>query len=110
MASYRGSDEVGQVARIEDLSLKTLIDLVARLKETETPEQFLCREMEMDQAYFWADTDWKDAQRDEAGEGAIEDLWQVRQHVLSAHDHVGENNLRAAMDELNQIIERKIGL
>jgi hypothetical protein len=94
---------------LADLSLKSLIALVQRLQETETSDQFLYRELELDQAYFWADESFKLAKRP----GAKDDLAQVEQIralVLNAHDYVGVSNVHAAIGELNKVIELKMGL
>jgi hypothetical protein len=97
-----------QAVPLEDLSLKTIIALIARLQATETDDQAVCRELELDDAYRRADMDLRDA----AGESAetIERYGRVREIVIRAHDFVGESKIEDAVQELNKLVEMKIGL
>ena len=98
------------VVQLGDLSLSTLIALVDRLRATETPNQFLCRELELDEAYLQADADLRSAQVGSSGELSIERARVIRSHVLKAHDLVGESDIPPAVQELNSVIEMKLGL
>src|SRR5438477_11789958 len=98
------------IVQLDDLSLSTLIALIDRLHETETPDQFLCREIEMDEAYLQADAEVRIVTDKGAGPESIEQTKVIRSHVIKAHDLVGESNIPAAVQELNRVIEIKIGL
>jgi hypothetical protein len=98
------------IVQLDDLSLSTLIALVDRLRETETPDQFLCREIEMDEAYLQADAEVRFATDRGEGPESVEQTKVIRAHVIKAHDMVGESNISAAVQELNRVIEMKIGL
>jgi hypothetical protein len=104
------NDDVDHVVPLDDLSLKTVIALIDRLSQTETSDQFLCRELELDAACLQTELDIRAARDDERKEGAVTELQEIRGLVLRAHDFVGENNLRAAIQELNRVIEIKVGL
>jgi hypothetical protein len=95
---------------VNDLSLRTLIALIGRLRRTETPEQFILRETELDDAYRNADAELREAESDEAQPAVVEELRRVRRLVINAHDFVGESNVHAAIEELNQAVEAKLGL
>ena len=86
------------------------ISLIDRLRDTETSDHFLCREIELDQAYFYADYELKDARAEELPETRIGELSRIREHVIRAHDYVGESNIHAAIEELNVVVSLKIGL
>ncbi len=105
-----GESPADEIYSIEDLSLGTLIALVDRLRLTETPNQFLCREIELDEAYLQADAELRrstdEGERPEAQERAK----RIRSLVIQAHDFLGDSNIAAAVDGLNQVIEIKIGL
>ena len=108
MERLDGNDPTDELIQLPDLSLSTLIALVERLRETETSEQFLFRELELDQAFFWAEEGIKSARsgpKDRQAESA-----RVYELVISAHDHVGGSNVHAAIAELNKLIELKMGL
>jgi len=94
---------------VNDLSLKTLIALIGRLRGTETPEQFILRETELDEAYRNADADLREAESADGPAETVEALRRVRGLVMRAHDFVGESNIRAAIEELNQAVEAKLG-
>jgi hypothetical protein len=110
MASADGHDAFDGAVPLGDLSLGTLIALVGRLRETETPDQFLCREIELDEAYLQADVEFRQAQDEEAGLKALEEATRIRELVMNAHDFLGESNVSAAVQELNRVIELKVGL
>ena len=105
MAIHGGNEDVDEIVRLDDLSLKTLIALVARLKETETGEQFLCREMELDEAYLYADSDFRDAKSENKQKDTQDELELIRTVVCRAHDFVGESNVPAAIQELDKVID-----
>ena len=100
--------DLDEVVQLEDLSLRTLIALVQRLQATETSDHYLYRELELDQAFFYADEGVKSART--AGKAAVEEQSRIRELVLSAHDFVGTSNVHAAIGELNKVIELKMGL
>ena len=106
----RGEDPEGydQAVPLEDLSLRTIIGLIERLKATRTDDEMVCRELELDDAYRRADMDLREA----AGEPteAIAAFVRVREIVINAHDFVGESKLEDAVQELNKLVEMKIGL
>jgi hypothetical protein len=106
------SDEgaVDRITEINGLTLGALIPLIERLRQTETPNQFYCREAELDDAYRHADVDLKVAEEDAMDEKRVAEMRRIRQHVIRAHDLVGESNVNAAVDELSRIVEIKIGL
>ena len=95
---------------VNDLSLKSLISLIGRLRATETAEQFILRETELDDAYRNADAELREAESDEQPSEAIAALRTVRALVINAHDFVGESNVHAAIEELNKAVEAKLGL
>ena len=95
---------------VNDLSLKSLISLIGRLRATETAEQFILRESELDDAYRNADAELREAESDEQPPEAVDALRAVRALVINAHDFVGESNLHAAIEELNKAVEAKLGL
>jgi hypothetical protein len=95
---------------VNDLSLRTLIDLIGRLEQTETPEQFILREAELDDAYRNADAELREAESNDVGAVIVDELRRVRALVINAHDFVGESNIHAAIIELNQAVEGKLGL
>ena len=107
---FRGQDpeSFDQAVPLDDLSLKTIIGLIERLKATQTDDQVVCRELELDDAYRRADMDLRDA----AGEPAetIAQFGRVREIVIKAHDFVGESKIEDAVQELNKLVEMKIGL
>jgi hypothetical protein len=98
------------LVQLDDLSLATLIALVDRLQKTETPDQFLCREIELDEAYVQADADLRSAQERSSEAEQLEQARTIRTLVLSAHDLLGDSEVAAAVKELNKVIEIKIGL
>jgi hypothetical protein len=98
------------VVQLGDLSLSTLIALIGRLRLTETPNQFLCRELELDEAYVQADSDLRVAQEQSSGQDSVEQARVIRSHVLKAHDLLGESDIPAAVQELNKVVELKLGL
>ena len=108
MANQRS--DPNDVTALDDLSLATVIALIERLRRTETADQFLCREIELDEAVLEADYEMRTARDSESAPRVVEHLGQVRTHILSAHDYVGDNNIRAAIEELNKVVELKIGL
>ena len=110
MDAHGGTDAVDSTVRVEDLSLSTLIALIARLRATETPAQFLCREVELDEAYLEADVALHLVEDEGIEPETFERAKLVRSLVLNAHDFLGESNLQAAVRELNKVIEIKIGL
>jgi hypothetical protein len=97
-----------ELTQLPDLSLSTLIALVQRLQATESSEHYLFRELELDQAFFWAEENVKSART--AGKAVREEMHHIRDLVLAAHDFVGTNNVHAAIAELNKVIELKMGL
>ena len=99
---------VNQAVPLDDLSLGTIIALIGRLKETETASQMVCRELELDDAYRRADMDVKEAVGDSSP--AVAELERIRQLVITAHDFVGESKIEDAVQELNKVVEMKIGL
>jgi hypothetical protein len=110
MEQYDAADGVDDVVRLDDLSLRSLIALVERLKVTETTDHYLCRELELDMAFFWADENLKAAKRPAGARERIVEATEIRDRVLSAHDFVGKSNVHAAIEELNKVIELKMGL
>ena len=108
--SQSGRSPADEIVSIDDLSLGTLIALVDRLRLTETPNQFLCREIEMDEAYLNADAELRQSTDEGAQAEALEPVKLIRSLVIQAHDFVGDSNISAAVDRLNQVIEMKIGL
>jgi hypothetical protein len=100
--------DLDEVVQLPDLSLSTLIALVQRLQATETADHYLYRELELDQAFFYADEGVKSARR--VGKAAVEEQSRIRELVLAAHDFVGTSNVHAAIGELNKVIELKMGL
>jgi hypothetical protein len=108
--SQNGNGPADEIVAVDDLSVGTLIALVDRLRLTETPNQFLCREVELDEAYLQADVDYRKAEDEETKPETVERAKQIRSHVINAHDFLGESNISAAVEELNRVIEIKIGL
>jgi hypothetical protein len=102
--------DVDRVVWVDDLNVKTLIALIDRLNETEQGEQFLFREAEMDDAYRQADADVRLAVRARATAPTIAELERVREMIFRAHDLVGWTKIPEAVEELNKVIEIKIGL
>jgi len=98
------------IVRLDDLSLATLIALVDRLRETETPDQFLCREIELDEAYLEADSELRQVTDRGAQPDSLDRAKLIRALVIRAHDLLGESDIVAAVQELNKVIEMKIGL
>jgi hypothetical protein len=105
-----GRSPADSITPVEDLSLATLIALVDRLRATETPNQFLCREIELDEAYLQADAEMRRVIDEQPGEEQCRRATLVRTHVVNAHDLLGESNIAAAVEHLNCVIEMKIGL
>ena len=95
---------------VNDLSLKSLISLIGRLQATETAEQFILRETELDDAYRNADAELRQAESEEQPLDAVDALRRLRALIINAHDFVGESNVHAAIDELNKAVEAKLGL
>jgi hypothetical protein len=110
MERHDAADGVDEVVQLDDLSLRSLIALVERLKVTETTDHYLCRELELDMAYFWADENLKAAKRPPSPEDRVGEATEIRDRVMSAHDFVGRSNVHAAIEELNKVIEMKMGL
>jgi hypothetical protein len=98
------------IVQLDDLSLSTLIALVDRLRGTETPNQFLCRELELDEAFVQADADLRTAMEKNGHPQSVDQARLIRTLVLKAHDLLGENDIAAAVQELNKVIEIKLGL
>ena len=108
---YNGAtDGLDDVVPVDDLSIKSLIALIGRLRETETTDHYLCRELELDMAFFWADESLKSAKRPSAAREALAQATEIRELVERAHDFVGQSNVHAAIEELNRVIELKMGL
>ena len=97
-----------ELAQLQDLSLSTLIALVQRLQATETSDHYLYRELELDQAFFYAEENVKSARTGSKAE--LDETHRIRELVLNAHDFVGTSNVHAAIEELNKVIELKMGL
>jgi hypothetical protein len=110
MSAAGGHDSPEGTVPLGDLSLGTLIALVGRLRETETPDQFLCREIELDEAYLQADVEFRLAHDEEAEPEALEEATLIRELVINAHDFLGESNISAAVHELNRVIAHKDGI
>jgi hypothetical protein len=110
MNSREPVDGVDDVVPVDDLSIGTLIALIARLQETETTDHYLCREVELDMVCFLADEGLKAVARPPAGQHAVDEASQIRELVLKAHDFVGQSNVHAAIAELNRVVEMKMGL
>jgi hypothetical protein len=102
--------QADSITPVDDLSLGTLIALVDRLRATETPNQFLCREIELDEAYLQADAELRRIFDEQPGDEQCQRATLVRSYVISAHDLLGESNITAAVEQLNRVIEMKIGL
>jgi hypothetical protein len=102
--------DLDHITEMNGLSLSALILLIERLRQTETANQFYCREVELDDAYRHADVDFRAAEADEINETMVNELKQIRQFVIKAHDFVGESNVTAAIEELSRVVEIKIGL
>ena len=98
------------VARLDDLSIKSLIALITRLQGTETTDHYLCRELELDMAFFWADEGLKSAKGPAVPQEARAQAAEIRDLVERAHDFVGSSNVHAAIAELNKVVEMKMGL
>ena len=101
--------EVDQVEWIEDLSAKTLVALIERLEQSESMEQLIFRETEMDDAYRQADADVRLAERASDGQTLAQSL-RIRDIVLRAHDLVGLQAIPEAIQELTQALAIRIGL
>ncbi|MPZ50814.1 MAG: hypothetical protein GEU75_16200 [Dehalococcoidia bacterium] len=104
------ANELDDVARMDDLSLRTLIALVARLSATETYDHYLSREIELDMALFFAEENLKSMRGPRTPQDAVAELRVIREHVQNAHDFVGASNVHGAIEELNKVIEMKMGL
>lgn len=101
---------VDRINWVDDLTVKSLIELIDRLRQTQETEQFLFREAEMDDAYRQADADCRLAVRDGATPAALAPLEEVRAIVFRAHDLVGLGDVEEAIKELNRVVEIRIGL
>lgn len=110
MLEVSGSNFIDEIVRLDDLSLSTLIALVDRLRGTETPNQFLCREVELDEAYLEADAEFRLTDDESETPETSERAKLIRSLVMNAHDLLGESDISAAVKELNRVIEIKIGL
>jgi len=95
---------------MDDLSVRTLINLVERLESTVEMEQFIFREAEMDDAFRQADMDLRVAIREQLSPDVIASLEKVRNLVFAAHDFVGLGQTVEAIRELNTVIGIKVGL
>jgi hypothetical protein len=102
--------DANQTVEMGGVSPRAVIMLIERLRLTETAEQFYCREAELDDAYRHADMDLRLAEADSSSPELIRELARIRGHVLAAHDLVGESKVSEAVEELNRIVEIKIGL
>ena len=102
--------DVDKVVWMDDLSVKTLINLVDRLKKTVDFEHFIFREAEMDEAYRQADGDLRLAVREQLAPDVIAGLERVRSLIFAAHDYVGLGKPAEAINELNTVIGIKVGL
>ncbi|MPZ47910.1 MAG: hypothetical protein GEU75_01100 [Dehalococcoidia bacterium] len=80
-----------------------------RLNQTEGA-QFFFREAEMDDVYRHADADVRLAVQAGSDRGIIAQLEHIRELVFNAHDLVGCENILEAVQELNKVINIKIGL
>ena len=106
----RSERDVDRVVWVDDLTVKTLIALINRLEQTEQLEQFLFREAELDDTYRQADADVRLAERTDAEPETLAQLQRVREIIFAAHDFVGYEKIPEAIQELNKVIEIKIGL
>lgn len=106
----RSNRDVDRVVWVEDLSVRSLIQLIDRLRQTEQMEQFIFREAEMDDAYRRADADLRLAVRVDASQETVDGLERVRALIFAAHDFVGLSDTARAIEELNKVIEIKTGL
>ena len=104
------NDSLDRVVQLNGLSLAAVIDLIDRLEQTQTSHHYLCREAELDDAYRHADADLKLAELEGSSPDRLRELVRMRDYVILAHDLVGERNAAAAVQELNRVVEMKIGL
>jgi hypothetical protein len=102
--------EVDRITWVDDLSVKTLLGLMERLRQTTHGEQFLFREAELDDTYRQADAELQLARRAGADPELLRHLECIREMVFRAHDYVGEGDMVRAMKELSGVIDIKIGI
>ena len=106
----RSERDVDRVIWVDDLTVATLIALIERLEQTSEMEQRLFREAELDNVYRQADADVRLAQRDGTDTATLRELERVREIVFRAHDLLGLGQMPAAIQQLNTVVEIKIGL
>lgn len=76
-------------------NVDVLIDLLER---STTPEQFIYREVELDELWRWLD----DELREERDEVRIAALKGLKENVMRAHDLSAEGEVREAAGELRE--------
>ena len=87
------------VTPIEDFSNETLLGLAQRLEQSESFEQLILREMELDEIWRRVDT----AMTNEQNAGLdVAGLERVRKLVFEAHDLAADGNPREAANRLRQ--------
>ncbi len=95
--------ELADVVQIGDFSNETLLALAERLENSQTFQERIIREVELDEVYRRVDTAVRDA-LEQGDSESIETLYKVREFVFEAHDLAGDGHapeaakkLRAAM-------------
>jgi len=94
-------------ADLDPLTVESLMALIDRLAGISTAEQFLLRELELDNAYRQADAELAEAQR----VGDAERLAVCQRSaglVFAAHDLVGLERISEAIAKLSELVTLRL--
>lgn len=88
---------------VDSLAVESLMALIDRLAHISTAEQFLLRELELDNAYRQADAELAEALRSgDAGRLAL--CQRSADLVFAAHDLVGLERISDAVAKLSELV------
>jgi hypothetical protein len=91
----------------DPLTVESLMGLIDRLARISTSEQFLLRELELDNAYRQADAELAEARR--SGDEELLSLTQRSSElVFAAHDLVGLERIDDAIAKLSELVSLRL--
>lgn len=98
-------DRVAQDA--DPLAVESLMGLIDRLARISTGEQFLLRELELDNAYRQADAELAQAVRS-GDDGRVSLTRRCAELVFAAHDLVGLERIDDAIAKLSELVTLRL--
>ena len=97
------------IVEIKDFSNDTLLSLAERLEQSRTFQEFIMREVELDEIYRRVDTAVKEAYELDETPQAIAGLERLAALVFEAHDLAAEGEPLAAARRLRQAMTGAAG-